>query len=73
VSGQDYGQAEDPAPAFGPPETGNAAVDDALRGLAGLESTPLDEHHDRLAQAHDALQDALERGDEDTSGGAASG
>ena len=47
-----------------PPQTGNAAVDDALLGLADLASAPLAEHHDRLAKAHEALQEALDRPDD---------
>lgn len=43
----------------GLPMTGEAAVDDALLGLAELSSTPLPDHHDRLARAHESLHDAL--------------
>jgi hypothetical protein len=47
------------------PTTGDPAIDDALQGLRDLPSIPLGEHHDRLAQAHEALHAALERsGDE---------
>ncbi|MFL6043912.1 MAG: hypothetical protein ACJ72M_02215 [Propionibacteriaceae bacterium] len=49
------------------PQTGHPAVDDALAGLADLESAPLAEHHDRLAKAHEVLQEALDRADEDRS------
>ena len=43
-----------------PPPTGDATIDDALRGLADLASAPLSDHHDRLAKAHEA--DALAEG-----------
>jgi hypothetical protein len=43
-----------------PPLTGNATIDDALRGLADLASAPLSDHHDRLAKAHEALHEALD-------------
>jgi hypothetical protein len=43
-----------------PPLTGNAAIDDALRGLADLASAPLSDHHDRLAKAHEALHETLD-------------
>jgi hypothetical protein len=69
---EDHGQPEDADRAIEPPQTGNAAVDEALLGLAGLDSTPLADHHDRLAQAHEVLQEALDRGDEDASDSAAS-
>lgn len=49
----------DPDGVVGPPKTGEAAVDDALRGLTELGSTPLPEHHERLAWAHESLHDAL--------------
>jgi len=45
-----------------PPATGKRVVDEALAGLADLGTTPLPEHHDRLAQAQAALQAALEVG-----------
>jgi hypothetical protein len=47
---------------FGPPETGNSEIDQALADLADLESVPLQHHHDRLAQAQARLQAALEAG-----------
>jgi hypothetical protein len=47
------------------PQTGYAAIDDALLGVADLMSTPLADHHDRLAQAHEVLHDALDRSDGD--------
>ena len=57
------GTPDPPAPAA--PTTGDPAIDDALQGLRDLPSIPLSEHHDRLAQAHEALHTALERsGDE---------
>ena len=55
------------APAM--PTTGDPAIDDALQNLHDLPSIPLGEHHDRLAQAHEALHVALERsGDEPDAG-----
>ena len=62
----DQGQVDDSAADLGasPPPTGHAAVEDALRGLADLDSTPLADHHDRLAKAHEALHEALERPDD---------
>jgi hypothetical protein len=56
MTGADHGEV------FGPPETGNFEVDQALADLAGLESVPLPDHHDRLAQAQARLQAALEAG-----------
>ena len=45
--------------------TGDPTIDDALQSLNDLPSTPLAEHHDRLAGVHEALHAALERsGDE---------
>jgi hypothetical protein len=67
-----HGRPEDADRTIEPPQTGNAAVDEALLGLAGLDSTPLADHHDRLAQAHEVLQEALDRGDEDASDSGAS-
>jgi hypothetical protein len=47
------------------PSTGDRTIDEALQGLHDLPLTPLAEHHDRLAQVHEALHVALERsGDE---------
>jgi hypothetical protein len=60
-------QLPGPGPATTPPPTGHPAVDDALGDLADLASAPLEQHHDRLARAHEALQDALDRGDDDRS------
>ena len=59
------GQAADlaPDPGTSPPRTGHAAVDDALHELADLESAPLADHLDRLAKAHEALHEALDRPD----------
>jgi hypothetical protein len=48
--------------ADGPPATGDAAVDDALAGLAELEAVPLTEHYEHLARAHEVLRTALEAG-----------
>jgi hypothetical protein len=62
-----HNQLEDPDLPSRPPQTGHPAVDDALAGLADLESAPLAEHHDRLAKAHEVLQEALDRTDEDRS------
>jgi hypothetical protein len=65
VTEPDQGQVDDPAHDLGtsPPLTGHAAVNEALRGLADLGSTPLADHHDRLAKAHETLQEALDRPD----------
>ena len=52
----------DPTPSS--PETGDPAVDHALRGLTDLGSAPLAEHHDRLANVHEVLQEALDRTDD---------
>ena len=51
-------------PADSPPQTGHAAIDDALLGLADLTSAPLSDHHDRLAKAHETLHEALDRPNE---------
>jgi hypothetical protein len=61
----DQGHVDDLAydPGTSPPLTGHAAVDEALSGLADLGSTPLADHHDRLAKAHEMLQEALDRPD----------
>jgi hypothetical protein len=51
------------------PSTGDLTIDEALQSLQDLPSTPLAEHHDRLARAHEALHIALERsGDEPNPG-----
>jgi hypothetical protein len=50
------------------PATGDPAIDDALQGLSDLPATPLSEHHDRLAQVHEALHAALERSGDDAAG-----
>jgi hypothetical protein len=42
-----------------PLETGDARVDEALRGVADLDDVPVDEHAERLAAAHTALQEVL--------------
>jgi hypothetical protein len=69
VSAPDEGVATDDPSELAAPSTGEPIVDEALRGLSELRSTPLAEHHDRLAQAHEALHLALERsGDEPDSG-----
>ena len=46
------------------PQTGDAEIDRALGELTDLPSTPLSEHHDRLAQVHEVLHRALDRTDE---------
>jgi hypothetical protein len=70
VTEQDQVQPSDTELAIKPPQTGNAAVDDALLGLTDLAQAPLAEHHDRLAKAHEALQEALDRDDDDRRDGA---
>jgi hypothetical protein len=69
VTEQGQGQLSDTKPATNPPQTGNAAVDDALSELMDLAEAPLPEHHDRLAKAHEVLQEALDRGDDDRGDG----
>ena len=59
------GEPEDADPAISPPQTGNPAIDDTLAGLAELASAPVADHHDRLAQAHAVLHEALDPPDED--------
>ncbi|QDP97306.1 hypothetical protein FOE78_16480 [Microlunatus elymi] len=49
----------EPTAAPEPPHTGELAVDQALESLPGLASSPLDEHHDRLARVHEELHRAL--------------
>jgi hypothetical protein len=65
----DPNQLPDPDPdsATTPPYTGHAAVDDALLGLGNLALAPLADHHDQLAKAHEVLQEALDRRDDDRS------
>jgi hypothetical protein len=58
-------QLDDPVLVPGPPDTGHPAVDETLLGLADLSSAPLAEHHDRLAKAHEVLQETLDRSDDD--------
>jgi hypothetical protein len=60
MSAEAFEAASDGAGA--PPVTGDAAVDEALAGLAELDEVPLTEHHDRLARAHEVLRMALEAG-----------
>ncbi|SER25684.1 hypothetical protein [Microlunatus flavus] len=43
----------------GAPETGDARVDAALGGVAGLDDVDVDEHAERLGAAHAALQEVL--------------
>jgi hypothetical protein len=66
VTESNQGPLEDlaPDPASSPPQTGHAAIDDALLGLADLDSTPLSDHHDRLAKAHEMLHEALDPPDD---------
>lgn len=52
----------DPTPSR--PDSGDPAVDHALRWLADLDSAPVAEHQDRLAKVHEALQEALDRTDD---------
>ena len=70
---RDDAQVEDSDSPISPPQTGNDAVDDALLGLADLESAPLAEHHDRLARAHKELQEALDREGDGPADGATPG
>jgi hypothetical protein len=68
----EQGQLDDrdrePDPATSQSQTGHAAIDDALRGLADLASAPLADHHERLANAHEVLDAALDRPDSQTDG-----
>ena len=65
MSGPEEGAVVDEPKAAALPSTGDPTIDDALQDLHDLPSTPLAEHHDRLARAHEALHVALERsGDE---------
>ncbi len=41
------------------PQTGDQRVDDALRSVADLDGSPVDEHAERLTAAHGALQEVL--------------
>jgi hypothetical protein len=61
VSGPEEGAIVDDPSAAAMPSTGDPTIDDALQDLHDLPSTPLAEHHDRLARAHEALHVALER------------
>jgi hypothetical protein len=67
VTESNHNQLDDPEPTTTPPKTGQPVVDDALRELSDLASTPLDEHHDRLARVHEVLRETLDRGDDDGS------
>ena len=65
MTGPEEGAVVDESSAAAVPSTGDPTVDDALQDLRDLPATPLAEHHDRLARAHEALHVALERsGDE---------
>ena len=64
MSGPEEGAAVDDPSAAAMPSTGDPTIDDALQDLHDLPSTPLAEHHDRLARAHEALHVALERSDD---------
>ena len=55
----------EPMPDDAPPSTGDAEIDRALGELADLSSTPLGEHHDRLATVHEVLHHALDRDESD--------
>jgi hypothetical protein len=44
-----------------PPQTGHDQIDGALSDVADLPSAPLADHHDRLAKAHEVLDEALHR------------
>ena len=46
-----------------PPVTGNQAVDEALRKVAGLTEANLDEHPAILKEAQNALQEFLNNND----------
>jgi hypothetical protein len=64
VTTPEQGAVPDPS-ATDMPATGEPVIDAALQSLQDLPTIPLAEHHDRLAQAHEALHAALERsGDE---------
>jgi hypothetical protein len=67
VSEHSRAESEDTERAISPPQTGNPAVDHALAGLADLASAPVADHHDRLAQAHAVLHEALDPPGEDQS------
>ena len=54
----------DAAAALEPPLTDDAAIDETMLALSELAETPLSEHHDRLARAHEVLHSALQREDE---------
>ena len=64
----DQGELDDleQHPGINPPQTGHAQIDDAVRGLADLDSAPLADQHDRLAKAHEELDEALHRPDSQT-------
>lgn len=44
-----------------PPGTGDPTIDAALGRLTELSEIPVSEHHDRLVQAHAALDQVLGR------------
>ena len=46
------------------PQTGDPEIDRALAELVDLPSAPLNDHHDRLASAHEVLHRALDRTDD---------
>jgi hypothetical protein len=54
----------DVASTVDPPPTGDAEIDEAMLALGDLAASPLPEHHDRLAGAHEVLHSALEREDD---------
>lgn len=53
-------QTPDETVVAGIPETGNAAVDEALQRLDGLADRPVTEHAGEFEAIHDALRDALD-------------
>ena len=44
-----------------PPATGEPSIDEALGRLSELRHLPVDQHYDRLAQAHTVLHEVLDR------------
>jgi hypothetical protein len=64
VTESNHNQLDGAESATTPPQTGHPSVDDALLELSDLASTPLAEHHDRLAKAHEVLRETLDRGDD---------
>ena len=50
----------DDTPRNPPPTTGHPDVDAALVRLSDLDQTPLGDHHERLAAAHESLHTVLD-------------